>query len=58
MEIVKPAKVLEFIIVYPHNKAHVLVEAEEKIREISTRAGFSESFYNDLEAMTIGVKQG
>jgi len=44
-EIVKLAVGLGFSLRYPHNKAHVLVESEEKIREISNRAGFSHSFY-------------
>ncbi|MCX6001446.1 MAG: hypothetical protein NTY79_02755 [Chloroflexi bacterium] len=48
-EIVKLAVGLGFNLRYPHNKAHVLVEPEEKIREISTRAGFSAGFYNDVK---------
>jgi len=43
-EIVKLAVGLGFTVVYPHNKAHMLVESVETIAKISTRAGFSEYF--------------
>jgi len=48
-EIVKLCRELGFAIAYPHNKAHVLVESEEKIREVSTRAGFSKTFYSEIK---------
>ena len=43
-EIVKLAVGLGFSLSYPHNKAHVVVESEENLRDISTRAGFSKDF--------------
>jgi len=48
-EIVKRCRQLGFNVVYAHNKAHILIESEEKIREISTRAGLSYDFYNDAK---------
>jgi len=52
-EIVKLCRELGFSVAYPHNKAHVLVESEEKIRQVSNGAGFSRRFCEDLEEMNI-----
>lgn len=55
-EIVKLCRELGFNVAYPHNKAHVLVESEEKLIEISAKAGFSRGFYKDLEEITINSR--
>jgi len=54
-EIVKLAVGLGFSVGYSHYKAHMLVESEEKIIEISARAGFSETFYFEAEELMIST---
>jgi hypothetical protein len=51
---VKLAVGLGFTVACPHNEAYVQVESEDKLVEISTKAGFSASFYNDVENIIIG----
>ena len=42
-EIVKAAKELGFSLVYPHNKAHIKVEGEQRLVDIAARAGVDKS---------------
>ena len=47
-EIVELATGLGFTLTYPHSKAHVLVESEEKIVGISMRAKFIKNCYFEV----------
>jgi hypothetical protein len=50
-EIVAFAKELGFKVVYPKNKAHIRVESEQQLRDITEGAGFSEGFYDEIEGL-------
>ena len=50
-EIVRFAKELGFVVVYPHNKAHIKVENEQQLRDIAKGAGFLEGFYDEVESL-------
>lgn len=52
-EIVKLCRELGFSVAYPHNKAHINLRNEQQLRDISNRAGFSNGFFDDIDAMII-----